>query len=434
MTPWMPIRVLTLLAAAAVLLCAAAPAFAQDPPGVPGPCPQGDPRAQCFLWMGTVTFIGDGDTLSVDLDGDGTKKPVRVRMTGINAPEETVYTNRPEDRVGECHANEATARLEELVASAKGRVQLAAIDPESRSNSRLRRAVSIKVHAGWRDLGRSLINEGYVLWLPGRGEWAYNNSYGKLAQKARARYRGIWNSVACADGPEAHIRFWVSPDPEGNDDTRVNGEWFKLKNTDPVNAIDVSGWRVRDSDTRGYAIPPGTVIQPGATLTIYVGEGVNTPTDLFWGLRKPIFDNVRPDRLLGDGGYLFDLDGDLRGSVVYPCRWRCFDFAVGAITLRAAYKRSHEFVTVTNTGERTLDLEGYRLGTPPYAYVLGPDSALAPGEALTVNVKGDPALDSHLQRGWGKSKSILNNNGDSVRLRSPNWTEIACTAWGTQSC
>src|SRR3954468_7253948 len=140
-----------------LVLLAAAPAAAQaqsPPPTGQGPCPQGDASATCFLWTGKVTFIGDGDTMTVDLDGDDSKKTYRVRMTGINTPEEAVHTNRPEDRVGgECYANEATARLEELVASAKGQVQLAAMDPASMSHSRLKREVSIQLHAGWRDLG-----------------------------------------------------------------------------------------------------------------------------------------------------------------------------------------------------------------------------------------------------------------------------------------
>jgi endonuclease YncB( thermonuclease family) len=417
-----------------ITLSLPAVAGAQELPGLPGKCPQGDARASCILWTGKVTFIGDGDTLSVDLDGDGTKKPVRVRMTGINAPEETVYTNRPEDRVGECHANEATARLEELVKSAKGRVQLAAIDPASHSNSRLRRAVSIRLHTGWRDLGRTLVREGHALWLPSRHEWAWNKSYAKFAQKAEAQNVNIWNTVECAFGPPASVRFWVNPDPEGNDETHVNGEWFKLKNQDSVNPLDVSGWRVRDSDLRGYLFPPGTVIPPGQTLTLYVGQGINTTTDLFWGMNKPILDNVRPDRYLGDGAYLFDLDGDLRAAVQYPCRYRCFDFATGNVTIKAAYKRAKEFVTLKNSGERALDLEGYRVMSPPYSYVLGPDSLFQPGETLKLRVKGDPAADTRLDRHWGKSKSILNNNGDRVELRSPRWVENACTAWGTQSC
>jgi endonuclease YncB( thermonuclease family) len=387
-----------------------------------------------MLWTGKVTFIGDGDTLSVDLDGDDSKKPVRVRMTGINAPEETVYTNRPEDRVGECHANEATARLEELVASAKGRVQLAAIDPASMSHSRLRRAVSIKIHTGYRDLGRIMVREGHALWLPARHEWAWNKSYAKFAQKAEAARSNIWNSVECLFGPPVNVRFWANPDPEGNDQTNVNGEWFKVKNLDSVNPLDVSGWRVRDSDRRGYLFPPGTIVAPGATATLYVGEGLNTATDFFWGLRNPILDNVRVDRYLGDGAYLFDLDGDLRAALQYPCRYRCFDFALGAVAIKAAYKRPKEFITLENTGSRTLDLEGYRVASAPYSYVLGPDSALAPEEELTLHVKGDPAQDEPRVRHWGKSKSILNNKGDRVELKSPRWVEIACTAWGTQSC
>jgi endonuclease YncB( thermonuclease family) len=420
------------------LLLAAAPAAAQaqsPPPTGQGPCPQGDASATCFLWTGKVTFIGDGDTMTVDLDGDDSKKTYRVRMTGINTPEELVHTNRPEDRIGgECWANEATARLEELVASSKGRVQLAAMDPASMSNSRLKRAVSIKIHTGYRDLGRILVKEGDAFFLPSRHESAWNRSYGKLAQRAQSWYRGVWNTVACGFGPAAQIRFWINPDPEGNDDNNVNGEWFKVKNIDPVNALDVSGWRVRDSDTRGYAFPAGTVVPPNTTITVFVGEGVNTATDFFWGMRKPVLDNVRSDRYLGDSALLFDTLGNLRGAVQYPCRYRCFDFATDSVTLHAAYKRAKEFVTLTNVADRPLDLEGYRVASPPYSYVLGPDSVLESGDVLTLHVKGDPAEDTHLDRGWGKTKSIFGDGGDKVELKSPRLAQIACTAWGTQSC
>ena len=41
--------------------------------------------------VGKVTFIADGDTINVDIDGDGTHTPKRIRITGIQAMEQTTY-------------------------------------------------------------------------------------------------------------------------------------------------------------------------------------------------------------------------------------------------------------------------------------------------------------------------------------------------------
>jgi hypothetical protein len=253
------------------------------------------------------------------------------------------------------------------------------------------------------------------------------------AQKAEAARRNIWDPEECAPGPPANIRFWVNPDPEGDDRRNPNGEWFKVKNRDPVTPLDVSGWRLRDSDLRGYEFPDGTVIAPGATATVFVGTGVDAGSDFFWNLGGPVLDNIRLDRNLGDGGYLFDGDGDLRAALQYPCRYRCFDFAVDSFALRATYKRANEFIGLKNIGSRAVDLEGYRLSSPPYSYVIGPDSLIAPGEELRVYVKGDPAQNAHLARYWGKARNILGGN-DLVELKSPRYVHIVCTAWGTKTC
>jgi hypothetical protein len=50
-----------------------------------------------------------------------------------------------------------------------------------------------------------------------------------------------------------------------------------------------------------------------------VGRGINTATTLYWGLKRPAFENVRSDRGIGDGAYLFDPQGDLRAWMIYPC-------------------------------------------------------------------------------------------------------------------
>ncbi len=47
---------------------------------------------------GTVVHVADGDTLGVDVHGDGTSTPLRVRMTDINEME---LSSRPAARPGE---------------------------------------------------------------------------------------------------------------------------------------------------------------------------------------------------------------------------------------------------------------------------------------------------------------------------------------------
>src|SRR4051812_19168416 len=103
-----------------------------------GPCILGKPHSpKCNLWNGKVTFIGDGDTLNVRYSWQNKKKPgTRIRITGIQAMEEYTYTSDPKKRRGECHANEATARLEYLVKQSKGRGQLAGQHPGSEARDR----------------------------------------------------------------------------------------------------------------------------------------------------------------------------------------------------------------------------------------------------------------------------------------------------------
>src|SRR3954447_22647682 len=181
------------LITAACLLAVWAPAAS----AATGPCRLGvadSPR--CILQDGKVTFIGDGDTVSVKLDSQKPKDaPVHVRITGFQAMEEHVYTTDPSQRVGECHAGEATARLEYLVYGlSHGRVQLAAQSEASTSRSRLRRQVRGMINGRWRDVGRIMLGEGLVLPEAIRDEWALNGYYSALSQKAAEQRIGIYNS------------------------------------------------------------------------------------------------------------------------------------------------------------------------------------------------------------------------------------------------
>jgi endonuclease YncB( thermonuclease family) len=400
------------------------------------PCGVGAGSPVCHFWNGKVTFIGDGDTISVDLAGHKGERPVRVRITGIQAMEEHVYTDNPADRTGECHANEATARLEHLVKASKGKVRLAAQDQYSRSGNRLRRQVSVRINGRWRDVGRTLLSEGHALALPNPVEWAWNASYSLLSQRAAAQRIGLWDPTYCGPGPEpfANLRLWVNSDAEGSDESNPDGEFVRLKNMDPVNPVPIGNWWVRDSGLRRYTLPPTATVPAGGEITVYVGEGEDTATEFFWGIRGGVFDNVTQNgHGGGDGAYLFDPEGDLRASMIYPCRYNCVDPLQNALQV-SAHPRGSEYVTVTNVSASPVDLEGYQLRTAMHGYPFPPGSTLQPGESLRVETRGDPGDDTPLLKHWGLDSLILPNGGGSVKLSTFTYVDLACDSWGSGSC
>ena len=100
---------LVLLALAGALILPAPAALAKS-----GPCLPDYPHGtQCKVWNGKVRYVDDGDTLDADVPGDGLGGLLRVRITGIQAMEQTSY--RTAQRAGDCHAVDATNRLEQLV-------------------------------------------------------------------------------------------------------------------------------------------------------------------------------------------------------------------------------------------------------------------------------------------------------------------------------
>jgi endonuclease YncB( thermonuclease family) len=417
-------------AAAAVLVAGADVAHAART----GSCLAPGVQAVCTVWNGKVTYIGDADTIYVDVEGDR-RGPVSVRVTGVNATELSVYGTAVRRR-GECHAVEATARVEHLIGRSRGRVRLAALDPASHSRNRIRRAVAVKINGRWRDLGRLLVSEGLALWLANRDEYVWNRGYSILAQQAAAARRGLWNPTYCGAGPSdlAPLQVWANSDADGADADFVNGEWIKVRNLDPAVAQPLGGWWVRDSGVRRYTFPSWATVAPGDTITVYVGDGPDTWTELFWGLPNPVFENATDSEdAMGDGVYLFDPQGDLRAGMIYPCRLNCSDPAVGAIEITAK-PTGREHITLRNVSAQPIDLFNYRLAAHPFGYAFPRDSVLQPGEEMRIQTTGDPAEDSRNVKYWGETGAILRNNGDDIKLMTYTGIVLSCYAWGDRSC
>jgi endonuclease YncB( thermonuclease family) len=58
--------------------------------------PFGQPAGPtCYFWTGDVTFVADGDTIDVDIHGDGNSTPAAIRFIGINAMGLRTYSSYP---------------------------------------------------------------------------------------------------------------------------------------------------------------------------------------------------------------------------------------------------------------------------------------------------------------------------------------------------
>ena len=261
----------------------------------------------------------------MDVAGDGTTRPIRVRLTGINTMELTRYADDPRNWRGDCHAVEAARRMYSLVYGKT--VRLTAQDSRSMSGVRYRRRVWVYTGGAWRDVALIMLAEGQGLFLPNATEYAPNKAATAAAEDAARRGIGLWDTDACGSGPvqKADVRVDVAWDAPGDDAANPDGDTSRSPTTPPAPSTCPAG----GSGTRrravykqhGYVFPRGTRVPAGGAVRVHPGSGRNTATDLYWGLGIPIFENATgAPTYMGDGGYLFDPQGDLRAWQQYT--WR----------------------------------------------------------------------------------------------------------------
>ena len=297
-----------------------------------GPCIPGNKGPTCYVQTAKVMEVADGDTVNVRIRQGGRWSVRRdIRMTGLQTMELRSYSRVGRGRRGACHARSAAERLEDLLMGPRTKrrqIRLAAVRRNSVSSGprgRLRRAIAFRQGGSWHDVGAVLLREGYGLWDPNHKEWPWNKHYSLQAQLAARDGSRIWDTAACRSGPRqsSPLSLKVKWDANGSDGTNVNGEFIRIKNGDPVHAVGLTGWWVRDSALRRYTFGHGAVIPAGGSIQVRVGHGRNGRGTFHWGLGDPIFENAKRRRGIGDGAYLFDPHGDLRAWRMYPCRVGC---------------------------------------------------------------------------------------------------------------
>jgi endonuclease YncB( thermonuclease family) len=424
-------------AAAFALLLPAQPA---DAAPSSGRC-LGSSGPRCHFQYGRVLSVDDGDTLVVDISGDGTSAGRKVRLNGINAMELHRYSEDPANWRGECHSARAAKLAYRLLRDGGWRVRLAAQDLGSRSGTRLRRQVSFRAPNGWwRNLDGAILRRGLALWSSRSDEWAWNRMHAAIGQKAAAARVGLYDTDFCGAGPAAGnpIRVLVKWDANGVDGRNLNSEWARIRNNGS-SPLTLGGWWFRDAALRGYkgrgySIPAGVTVPAHGQVTIHVGCGTRTATRLYWCQPGAVFDNYNGGpKYTGDGGYLFDPQGDLRVWMTYPCFNHCADPLDGKLRITAARARDPEYVDVTNVSGRTTSLEGALLVQRPHSYAFARAEVLRPGRSLRLWMASG-TWGASVVRSWHLSGPQLRNSGDRVTLRTYRWRRLSCRAWGSARC
>jgi micrococcal nuclease len=280
---------------------------------------------------GKVVFVDDGDTIDVNLKGDGTKRPVRIRYIAVQAMELSVYSHTLSKLRGQCWGVAAAKYLHSLVYHHKVRLTSRHANSYSAKNVRPLRSVAVRIGGKWVDTGGLMIDAGLALPDLRPDEYLRNHDYLIRGERAAANHVGMYSDSAhCGVGPsqETSLRTEINWDAKGNDGQNVNGEWVDIFN-DGQSAVSLAGWWIRDAAYRGtkahgYQFPSSAVVQPGSKLRLKVGHGNNDADTLYWGISEPIFANVTNNaKKMGDGAWMFDPDGDLRAYQMYPCRYAC---------------------------------------------------------------------------------------------------------------
>jgi endonuclease YncB( thermonuclease family) len=389
---------------------------------------------------GTVTAISDGDTIYVDIAGDGKAVGVPIRNADLQATEMHGAGGRPE-----CGA-QAARNLMARLTPVRSRVRLASwynttSGKDPKGATRLERYVDAYNPATGKydiDVQRRIIDAGLGIW-GNSAEDARVTSYHKATAAAMARRVGLFKPSFCGAGPAASVVSWIHYDAD-NEGTVENAEYIRFQNTSAKN-LSIAGWRLRDSTHsiyKGgmyYRFPAGSVIPAKGVVTVYPGRGTDDPARGRFFLqytRKPVYPNVANTAVgyPGHTTYLQDPRYNIRAAADYPCLSGCRAPAVRISAVQ--YRGADEYVDITNPGATAaVNLSGVEVTNDGWSKEIRPGTVLGPGQTLRVHGNGhgsDTALVQYWNR--GASGGMFEDSGDTVQLRTAGSKVFSSYRWG----
>ncbi|MFC7096017.1 lamin tail domain-containing protein [Halobaculum marinum] len=257
----------------------------------------------------TVVEVVDGDTVRIEY-ANGTTDT--ARLLGVDTPE--VYgENTPGEFEGVPDTETGRACLDEYGARASTYVEnrllgeevVIAFDANEPRRGYFDRLL-VYVHHDGGSVNYALVDRGLARVYDSSFE--RGDSFYAAEERAMAADRGLWScrdgtaappgdgettqeasATATPDGSGVVIAD-ITADAAGDDGENLNGETVTLHNRGDA-AVDLSGWTLTDAAGFAYEFPEGTVLAADATLTLHVGGGDDTDTDLYWGRSRPTLNN-----------------------------------------------------------------------------------------------------------------------------------------------
>ena len=359
--------------------------------------------------------VNDGDTLDAHVPRDGLGGLLRVRIIGIQAMEQTSY--RAAQRAGDCHAVDATNRLEQLVKRSKQRIRVAVAvpgEPLARPPAALRRG-PLQGPLARRRADHDHRGPRAVAAGPQRGRHQR-----PLQRPDPARGRGEGASsrpTTAASGPTRATRSSCgrTGTPTATTPRTSTASGSRSRTYDPVNPLPLGGWYVRDTGLRRFTFPPGAVHPaelldhrlrgPGPELRQRVLLEPDRARVREHHARRPRDRRRRlPVRPPGRHPRLDDLS--------LPDRLRRPRPGPGRDRRQPAAQRGRHDPQQRDVADSTSRTTCSR--ATPYGYAFPPGSILEPGETMRVFTQGDPGDDTPFEKHWGMTRQILNNGGDSA--------------------
>lgn len=109
-----------------------------------------------------------------------------------------------------------------------------------------------------------------------------------------------------AEPPNVSITY-IEYDPPGSD---LEGEFVVITNASHE-PVDLTGWMLIDEGAKHSYTFPAFVLAGGAEVKLWTKAGVNDANNLYWGSRRPIWNNT------GDTAILRDANGNLISRYTY---------------------------------------------------------------------------------------------------------------------
>lgn len=226
-----------------------------------------------------VIRVIDGDSMIAEIGGRETE----IRLQGINAPERD-----------ECLGEASRQLLEDTLDT--GRVQISEVGPDQ-----FDRTLAVVAVSG---LPVNVTQVAKGLALPLATQSPIDDLIMAAEQRAREDRIGIWDPTACGTGEIFEVSIVaLEPNPPGRDEENLDGEYLVLRN-ESSDAIDLSGWTLRDESTANrYSFPVGFVLAPDTEVEVSVGCELR-PGRLNWCAARPVWNNGGDTALLlnSEGG------------------------------------------------------------------------------------------------------------------------------------